>query len=189
MTDKYVTMVDNEIGRKVANSVANFVVEAGQHPSVAAEKCARFARGYPTPLKLRVMCHGIYGNGSPGIEIGPIHIGGTQKPGYGLWLGGQEYEANLIPTIFAPAYNCFDAVVMVVCGAAGRDPAAIPWGSGDGPGLCKAIAFTTNAPVWASDKEQLYTRPVFGSAVGLTSWRGNVWQFPAGGGEPTRMWT
>lgn len=187
MADEYVTLVDHEIGRKVDSSVACFPVEAGRHPGEAALRCAAFARGHPRALKLRVVCHGIYSNGSPGIPIGPWRFGNSDQPGYGLWLGGREYLANLMPTVFSPVYNCFDAIVLMVCGAAGRDPAAVPWGPGDGPGLCRAIAASANAPVWAADKEQIYVRPVFGDSIGLTSWRGNVWQFPSDGGAPGLM--
>ena len=72
------------------------------------------------------------------------------------------------------------------CDAA-HAPAAVPWGPGDGPGLCRAIAASANAPVWASDKEQRYNRPILGRPVGLTPWRGNVWQFPSNGGAPSLM--
>ena len=187
MADRFVTMIDSEIARRISPSVANFVVEPGAHPRLAASQCAAFAQSYPSALKLRIVCHGMYKWAkAPLFSVGDVDIGGELAPAQGLKFGGKRYAVNLMPTIFSYVYNCFDAITLVACGAAGMAPDAIPWGPGDGQGLCRALAASANAPVWAADKTQTYDPPLFGNGpTTLRKWSGNVYIFPPDGGAPS----
>jgi hypothetical protein len=186
MPDKFVTMIDSSIATRVSPSVANFVVKEGEHPRIAASQCAEFAQGYPSAVKLRIVCHGMYAySKAPVFSIGDTDFGGELEPGMGLKFGGKRYNANLMPAIFSFVYNCFDAIVLVACGAAGTAKKAVPWGPGDGPGLCRALAASANAPVWAADQEQTYDWSMFGGPITLRNWSGNVYIFPPDGTPPS----
>lgn len=187
MADQYVTMVSYDLGPRVEPSVANFVVEKGADPRVAASQCAAFAMAYPSALKLRIMCHG------GGIYLeNPIKVAGVRVPytgkvawGKGIMFGDADdddiYYSNMMPRLFSFIHNCFDAVSLVACGAAGEHPKATPWGQYDGKGLCRALAHSANAPVWAADREQTSNNPIFGGGRTLNAWTGNVYVFPPDG--------
>jgi hypothetical protein len=138
----------------------------------------------PKTTKLRIIAHGVEHD----------FVGG-----YGLKFGDKDYEldSDLITT-FATAKDVFEEVVIAACQmATGPKTKA----KGDGWHLCKQYAKAFNAPVWAADLTQKveavlpprmngtreFPAPP-GIQVKMRPWRGNVYKFPADGGEPTLVY-